>query len=416
MEVPLSHGPCMPGSHRARRPVREGRESRVRIVIIAVLALAACRSVSREPLDARIVDPHATNETKALFLNLQHLSRDRVLFGHQDALAYGVEWTDAAERSDVKDVTGSFPAVYGWDASGIERDSKRNIDGVQFARMRDWIEGAYSRGGVITLSWHMNNPASGGNAWDTTAAVAAILPGGARYDQYRLWLDGFAEYVSTFRASRPGVRGEQLVPIIFRPFHEMSGGWFWWGAGHCSPDEYKALWRFTVSYLRDTKQVHNLLWAYSPNAQKDGGMSDYFAYYPGDEFVDILGFDDYSTLEPHPGSPDPVAAMRSNLRWLGQQAATRGKVAALTEAGYVTIPDSMWWTSRLLPALAPDSGDAHVAYALVWRNANRVHDRPDHFYAPYPGQASAADFVRFRADPGILFEDELPDMYRAPRR
>jgi mannan endo-1,4-beta-mannosidase len=106
--------------------------------------------------------------------------------------------------------------------------------------------------------------------------------------------------------------------------------------------------------------------------------------------------------------------MRGNLRWLAGQAAARGKVAALTEAGYVTIPDTTWWTGKLLPALAPDSGDVHVAYALVWRNANRSNDRPDHFYAPYPGHASAADFRRFRADSRILFEDELPDMYRLP--
>ena len=145
------------------------------------IAVEGCRSAVRETAaDARLVDPHATAETKALFLNLQRLSRDHVLFGHQDDLAYGVEWTHAPERSDVKDVTGSFPAVYGWDASGIERDSPKNIDGVQFSRMREWIRGGYRRGGVITLSWHMNNPASGGNAWDTTAAVSAILPGGSR--------------------------------------------------------------------------------------------------------------------------------------------------------------------------------------------------------------------------------------------
>ena len=401
------------------RHARSGARGRTlaSVALALAAAIAGCRSVSRAPVaDARVVDARATAETKALFLNLQRLSADRVLFGHQDPLAYGVEWTGDTNRSDVKDVTGSFPAVHGWDVSGLEKTSSRNIDGVPFGRMAQWITGAYRRGGVITISWHMNNPVSGGNAWDTTGAVAAILPGGAKHALYRQWLDGFAAYAATLRAARPGTLDEQPVPIVFRPFHEMSGGWFWWGAGHCTPAEYTALWRFTVTYLRDTKQVHNLLWAYAPNAQPDGALDRYFAYYPGDEFVDILGIDDYSTLERAAGGADPVAAMRANLRWLAGQAMARGKVAALTEAGYVTIPDSTWWTGKLLPALAPDSGAAHVAYALVWRNANRLHDRPDHFYAPYPGQASAADFVRFRADRRVLFEDELPDMYRAPER
>jgi mannan endo-1,4-beta-mannosidase len=380
------------------------------------LLIVGCRSVPRafEQPPPRIVDTQATAETKALFMNLKLVSKDRVLFGHQDDLAYGVEWTDAPERSDVKDVTGSYPAVYGWDASGLERNSPANIDNVAFERIRGWITSAYRRGGVITVSWHMVNPASGGNAWDTTGAAAAMLPGGAKHELYKQWLDHFAAFAGTLRAARPGTHGDQLVPIIFRPFHEMNGGWFWWGAGHASRDDYKALWRFTVGYLRDTKQVHNLLWAYSPNADSDGGTGHYWDAYPGDEFVDILGFDDYSTLQPKPGEADPVAAMRRKLGWISSQAAAHGKIAALTEAGFVTIPDTTWWTSKLLPALAPDSGTVQVAYALVWRNANRSHDRPDHFYAPYPGQASAADFVRFRADPRIVFEDELPDMYRLP--
>jgi len=386
------------------------------VLAVAAILAAGCRSAPHavEQRSPRLVDGHATAETKALFVNLQLVSKDRVLFGHQDDLAYGVEWTNIPDRSDVKDVSGSYPAVYGWDVSGLERSSSTNIDNVAFERMRGWITGGYRRGGVITISWHMINPASGGNAWDTTGAAAAILPGGAKHELYKEWLDRFAAFAGSLRATRPGTQGDQLVPIIFRPFHEMNGGWFWWGAGHASPDEYKALWRFTVGYLRDTKQVHNLLWAYSPNAHRDGGTDHYWDAYPGDEFVDILGFDDYSTLQPRPGESDPVALMRGNLRWLAGQAAARGKVAALTEAGYVTIPDATWWTGKLLPALAPDSGDVHVAYALVWRNANRSSDRPDHFYAPYPGHASGADFRRFRADSRILFEDELPDMYRLP--
>src|SRR5207248_2576010 len=82
--------------------------------------------------------------------------------------------------------------------------------------------------------------------WHTARAVAAILPGGAQHEHYRQWLDRFADYVN-------GLRATVLVPVIFRPFHETSGGWFWWGARHATPDEYKQLWRFTVEYLRDRR-------------------------------------------------------------------------------------------------------------------------------------------------------------------
>src|SRR5205807_1220680 len=84
---------------------------------------------------------------------------------------------------------------------------------------RGWIAEGFRRGGVVTLSWHMRNPVTGGNAWDTTRAVPAILPGGAQHEHYRQWLDRFADYVNGLRA--PG-----LVPVIFRPLHETSGGWF----------------------------------------------------------------------------------------------------------------------------------------------------------------------------------------------
>src|SRR2546430_13991443 len=89
----------------------------------------------------------------------------------------------------------------------------------------------------------MRNPVTGGTAWDTTQAVAAILPGGAQHERYRQWLDRFADYVNGLRAPVP-------VPVVFPPFHETSGGWVWWGAPHATPGEDRQLWRFTVECLR----------------------------------------------------------------------------------------------------------------------------------------------------------------------
>ncbi len=334
-----------------------------------------------------------------MFANLWRLAGKAVLFGHQDDLAYGVEWSNQPGRSDVKETAGSYPAVYGWDVGGLEADAGANLDAVAFERQRGWIAEGFRRGGVVTLSWHMRNPVSGGNAWDTIRAVPAILPGGAQHEHYRQWLDRFADYVN-------GLRAPVLVPVIFRPFHETSGGWFWWGARHATPDEYRQLWRFTVEYLRDRRSVHNLLWAYSTDVFDS--KEAYLERYPGDAYVDVLGFDDYQSVR----SPATRAVFARRLRDIVELAEARGKIAALTETGVEGVPDSLWWTGTLLAGIKSDSVARGIAWVLVWRNATFEREHRYHFFAPYPGQASAADFVRFTEDPLVLLENELPDMYR----
>jgi mannan endo-1,4-beta-mannosidase len=378
-------------------------------VVLAALLLAGGAGGPPEPREPLPVDRRATPETRALFVNLRRLAGKAVLFGHQDDLAYGVQWFGEPGRSDVKETAGSYPAVYGWDAGGLEAEQGVNLDAVAFARQRGWIAEGYRRGGVITLSWHMRNPVSGGNAWDTTAAVAAILPGGAQHERYEQWLDRFAAYVTSLRA--PGRDGaEVLVPVIFRPFHETSGGWFWWGARHATADEYRQLWRFTVEYLRDRRGVHNLLWAYSTDVFDS--REAYLARYPGDAYVDVLGFDDYQSVRAH----ETRDLFARRLRDVVELAETRGKIPALTETGVEGVPDSLWWTGTLLAGLKSDSVTRRIAWVLVWRNATFEREHRHHFFAPYPGQASAADFVRFSHDSLVLLESELPDLYHLERR
>jgi mannan endo-1,4-beta-mannosidase len=393
-----------------------GRAGLVTIAVLAALA-TACRTPVATPLatsEPRLADPRATSETRALFTNLRRLAGTQVMFGHQDDLAYGHDWFDEPGRSDVKDVTGAYPAVYGWELGTLEKATLSGPDRVHFAKMRRWIVEAFQRGGVVTLTWHMNNPVTGRDAWDTTRALATILPGGANHARYVRWLDRFADLASSLRAPGPN-GGTTLVPVIFRPFHEMSGGWFWWGAAHAKPEDFQSLWRFTVEYLRDRKGVHNVLYAYSPDKLYDYGPSRYFTWYPGDAYVDVLGIDQYYWPATATWAPkDQVTALADALRWIAAQASARGKIAALTETGFETLPDSTWWTGKLLPAIEADSLTRRIAYVLVWRNANRQRTGREHFYAPFRGHPSAPDFVRFRADPLIAFEDELPPLYRLP--
>lgn len=375
------------------------------LLALAMFASGCASSRLNLPEEDLPADPNATRETKLLYANLKRLAPAATLFGHEDALAYGVNWWREEGRSDVKDVTGAHPAVYGWDVGGLENRSPVNLDGVDLSDMRRWMREAYRRGGVVTVSWHMDNPVTGGNAWDTTPAVSAILPGGSHHDWYRAALDRFADFADALKVGSFTWLGfGEHVPVIFRPFHEQTGSWFWWGAQHCTPEEYRALWHFTVDYLRGVKGIHHLLYAYSTDVFP--GEAGYLERYPGDAYVDILGIDDYHTL----GRPDGTTRLAQDLAVLVRMAEARGKLAALTETGLEGIPDPTWWTRQLLNAITGDPAARRIAYVLVWRNAP-ARTAPGHHYAPYAGHPSADDFRAFYRDPLILFEDGLPELY-----
>src|SRR5690606_24598530 len=93
---------------------------------IPVLAFG-CNHDSPLPIDAK-----ATQETRSLHAFLHRLQGERILFGHQDDLAYGVHWRYQSGKSDVKDVAGDYPAVMGWDIGGIEYGHEVNLDAVPF--------------------------------------------------------------------------------------------------------------------------------------------------------------------------------------------------------------------------------------------------------------------------------------------
>ena len=349
------------------------------------------------------IDPAATPETVALLANMKALSGRGVMFGHQNTLSYGYEWTGDADRSDVRDVTGDFPAVYGWDVGETFASGRIDIpDPGGIARLQGFVRAAHARGGVNTFSWHMPNPANDTDAWNTTEAVSRIIPGGDLHAKYTARL----ALAATFFKGLTDAQG-RLIPVCFRPFHEHTGGWFWWGKGNARREDFIALWRFTVHYLRDVAGVHNLLYAYSTDVFDT--EAQYFDCYPGDDCVDLLGFDDYHSIESAATRNVFVRRLGDVARW----ARARGKIAALTETGLEALPNPVWWTKVLLPGLAANRDTRAISYVLVWRNADHHHDRPNHFFAPYRGQASAADFVHFYDDPLTLFERDLPPLYKS---
>lgn len=347
------------------------------------------------------IDKKATKETKALYENLKKISKNHILFGHQHALEYGHGWSNESNRSDVKSVTGSHPAVVGIDFSGFSGHSKEEIAKTTAILQKNVIA-TYERGGITTVSWHFMNPVSSdGFYWkDSTsvAAMALIKEGGSHLEQYKAILKTIADFAHSAKA-----KDGKLVPMIFRPFHEFDGDWFWWGKSHTSQKDFIAVWQFTVSYLRDTLGVHNFIYAFSPDT-RFSSASEYLERYPGDNFVDMLGMDDYGDFG-RDGKYDLKAATRK-LKIISDLAIQKSKLAALTETGLESIPNKTWWTETLLKVL--QSENIELAYVLVWRNDSTSST---HFYAPFPGQVSVPDFIKFYNDPYTLFENDLKDVY-----
>jgi len=318
-----------------------------------------------------------------------------IMYGHQDDLFYGHSWKvedaslDSFTRSDVKDVTGHYPAVLGVELGGLELGFDKNIDGVQFESITKGARAQYERGGVVTVSWHPFNPLTGGNAWDISSdkVVASVLPGGENEALFAEWLERLGDFLATLTTED----GERF-PFIFRPWHEHTGSWFWWGRDLCTTEQYVSLWNMTWEYLTKERGMDNIVWCYSPNVGVDA--QTYMERWPGDNEVDIMGFDCYTFADSQDTDSINAASakfsenLKNALEFIKVLGSEHGKLIALSECGFEGLPDPHWWTDALYPAIK----DYPLVYVLTWRNA---HDRPGHFYAPWKGYEYEEDFINF---------------------
>lgn len=356
--------------------------------IAGAMMLAAFASCSTEPA---ATDNSKTPEAKLLRTQLRDVAKHGFMIGHHDDPLYGIGWEGDSARSDVKSVCGDYPAVMSFDLGHIELGDDMNLDKVAFDRIRREAVAQYERGGVVSFSWHMDNPVTGKNAWDVSdsTVVRSVLPGGVNHDKFLGWLDNAAGFLNSIQTA-DGVK----VPVLFRPWHEHTGSWFWWGQSLCSADEYKSLWRMTYERMQE-KGANQLLYAYSPGTEPQDSVA-YLERYPGDDIIDLMGVDIYQSGD----SAVYVRTLEDRLSMMQEVSEAHHKPMAVTETGYEALPDSAWWTRTLMPALEKYP----VSYVLFWRNAR---ERENHFFVPYPGQASAADFVRFYEQPKTLFLNDF---------
>lgn len=145
------------------------------------------------------------------------------------------------------------------------------------------------------------------------------------------------------------------------------------------------------------KGATQLLYAYSPGTEPKDSV-EYLERYPGDDIIDLIGVDAYQF-----DKDTYVKSLDNALTIMSQVSKAHKKVMAVTETGYETIPDSVWWTQTLMPVIEKYP----ISYALVWRNAR---ERENHYYAPYPGHSSADDFLNFYNDSRTLFAGDMKNV------
>ncbi len=373
-----------------------------------------------------LADPNADASVVRLYQYLQAIGKsESIIFGHMEDTVLKAG-SPLLTMSDTKDVTGSLSAIDGLDcgnlfdgfASTYNENYQNDAD---FSKIEDTPEGnvraaaiitnkSLEEGAVMTLSSHMPNFAftelvdsdasvsyakydfTKGDSYKLTGdTMNKILPGGEYNETFNAYLDMIADYANQ-------VDG----PILFRPFHENTGSWFWWGKAFCSPDTYKSVFKYTVEYLRDEKNVHNLLYVYGPGSEA-ASLEEYEERYPGDDYVDVVGFDCYDTetLNEDYGFIEKftdVVALTSEF------AEEHGKLFAVTETGISTGSKALLlegngridWYNDILKVVS--NSEYECCYFMLWSN----YSEEGSFYTP---------FVVEEKENGVLYGHELLDAF-----
>lgn len=353
------------------------------------------RSSSIEALDSTPSDANATGLTRLLYTGLLTMSESNsVLFGHQYSNVYGqhfnhpLQYSDQRNhpmefsKSDVANSTGGdYPVVFGYNLQDV-------IDGKNLTKYVDW---AVARGGIITYYWQTHNPITGGLSHDCSTngsmersvASEILTEGTTAHETFMGWLDNISDFFLSLT-----FHGE-AVPIIFRPFHECTADWYWWGTACSEDNDFLELWLLTQDYLVNTRGVHNILWEYAPSKPADQYDMSFNYRWPGDNHVDIVGFDRYSRPESYRNDTLRDCMAITNF------AKEHGKIAALSETGILTGINTItevehfdFFTEDLLQPMMQQCPS--ISFALTFSNFNTGK-----YWVPLPGQPTYESFISF---------------------
>lgn len=276
------------------------------IFVFSILA-SGCASAAREP-----VNPDASPEARELLSMLYQIRGEKVMSGQHN---YGHQLTRSTDT--VVSITGKYPAVWGFDLG----------DGQRWERTVPEAVRQHENGSTLTGMSHMSRPFEDHTVSRSTWRDLSeeqwedmVTPGTEMHQLLIERIDDIAVGLKKLR--------DKDIPVLWRPFHEMNGIWFWWG-NKPGPDGFTKLWHIMYDRYVNDHELNNLLWVWNPNAPRDWEDDEAYTYelfYPGHEVVDILAADVYKN--------DFKQSHHDELLELAD-----GKVIALGEVGQLPTPE-----------------------------------------------------------------------------
>ena len=405
-------------------------------------------TVNGEPVDyadsVRLADPDADEETAAVYQYLKAGGESgSTIYGHMEDTVLKAG-TSSLSWSDTQDMTGSISGIVGLDCGNLFDGFAAKYNSRYGGSLSETTEGnitaaayfsnlAIEDGAIMTLSAHMPNFAfseekenTTGKTYDQYDYLAAdsynlsgdcmnqILPGGAYHERFNAYLDMVAEYAHQVDGT-----------ILFRPFHENTGSWFWWGKAFCEPETYKSVFKYTVEYLRDEKDVHNILYVYGPGSEA-ATLAEYEERYPGDAYVDMVGFDAYDS---NPVTDEEGYTFQTNfentVRLTDEFAKLHGKLFAVTETGITSDqgglpavgnkrPD---WFMEILDIVTKE--EYNCCYFMIWTNYS-----DSSYYTPFVasvkedgtlhGHEMINEFIEFYNNEKSIFASDQKEILNGP--
>lgn len=279
------------------------------------------------------VNPDASPEAKKLLAYLYSLQGKHTLAGQHNYNHSLNQYMDT-----VKSISGKFPAVWGTDFI-LNGTTDRGSEIVKEAIKK------HNDGYIVTLMWHAGRPTDDPPfGWresiqgELTDAQwkELITPGASLNKRWEAQVDKIASYLSQLKDAN--------VPVLWRPYHEMNGVWFWWGDKK-GPEGFQKLWKMMYDRFTKVHKLDNLLWVWNANAPRDIPFDQaysYAHYFPGTEYVDVLATDVYHS--------DYEDRDYNELR-----ETAKGKLIALGECGELPKPE----------VLGVQSG---FTWFMVWAN------------------------------------------------
>lgn len=290
-------------------------------ILIDSLTVTASAPVDKTiyEVSAELSDPQATDRAKRLMQYLTDTYGNFIISGQ-----YGDMGIVGPEFNAIHNATGEYPAMLGLDF--IEYTPSRVANG-SIGRDVEYAKKFNTEGGIVTFCWHWNAPEkylinTDAEPWwkgfyteGTNINLKKIMDGKDQegYDLLLRDIDAIAVQMKILQKCD--------IPILWRPLHEASGGWFWWGAS--GTEAYIKLYQLLYDRLVNHHGIHNLIWVWN-GQNKD--------WYPGDEYVDIVGTDIYPGEKVYNAQ---AAKFNELVNWLGDSR----KPIAMTENGCMFDPD-----------------------------------------------------------------------------